>query len=258
MLIFYKIVMENSSFYLTCPSNASMIFYPTNKQSSFKINLPKRLYLHGKYEVGLAEISYPVSWLSIPSLSLIQVFYHNRREMIIVKGIKYNSVIEFLSILSQEIHNRNLTIGFSENIINLFLDPLSNKVRYEIVEGVELFVPKPICEILGIEINKVLSGSGEAKYQPDICRQFHSLYVYCNVVDSQIVEDVYAPLLRNVALRGSRGQNITETYDRPHYVPMNTDEISVLEINIKDDTGEDVSFQSGKVICKLHFRQKSL
>ena len=84
------------------------------------------------------------------------------------------------------------------------------------------------------------------------------MYVYCNVVDSQIVGDTFAPLLRTVAVSGERGSVITSTFDRPHYVPVSTDEVGMLEINIKDDTGEDVSFQFGKVIVKLHFRQKSI
>ena len=84
------------------------------------------------------------------------------------------------------------------------------------------------------------------------------MYVYCNVVDSQIVGDTFAPLLRTVAVSDERGSVITSTFDRPHDVPVSTDEVGMLEKNIKDDTAQDVSFQFGKVIVKLHFRQISI
>ena len=47
-------------------------------------------------------------------------------------------------------------------------------------------------------------------------------------------------------------------YNQPLYVPVNTSTFDTIEINIKDDTGQNVSFKAGKVICKLHFRQKAL
>ena len=51
---------------------------------------------------------------------------------------------------------------------------------------------------------------------------------------------------------------IHNTYDSTHYVPVNTDTFDNIEINIKNDLNENVSFKTGKVICKLHFRQKAL
>ena len=86
----------------------------------------------------------------------------------------------------------------------------------------------------------------------------HSLYVYCNVCEPQIVGDAYVPLLRNVAIKGAHGEYVTKTYSEPHYIPVNTDAVDMIEINIKDDTGYDVSFASGKVVCKLHFRNRAL
>ena len=42
-------------------------------------------------------------------------------------------------------------------------------------------------------------------------------------------------------------------YGEPHYVPVNTSKFDTIEINIKDDTGRNVSFKAGKVICKAAF-----
>ena len=55
-------MMESSAFYVTLPSNASMDLYPTNKQASYKIRLPRTLYLRHGFEVALVEVQYPISW----------------------------------------------------------------------------------------------------------------------------------------------------------------------------------------------------
>ncbi|GFU54458.1 uncharacterized protein TNCV_3024371 [Trichonephila clavipes] len=52
------------SFYVTLPSDSSMHFFPENKISHFKTQLPSPVCLNGEWEVGLSEIIYPHSWLN--------------------------------------------------------------------------------------------------------------------------------------------------------------------------------------------------
>ncbi|GFU86513.1 uncharacterized protein TNCV_4479491 [Trichonephila clavipes] len=53
------------SFYVTLPSDSSMHFFPENKISHFKTQLPSPVCLKGEWEVGLSEIIYPHSWLNV-------------------------------------------------------------------------------------------------------------------------------------------------------------------------------------------------
>ena len=46
---------------------------------------------------------------------------------------------------------------------------------------------------------------------------------------------------------------VNKIYGKPHYVPVNTNKIGSIEMEIKNDIGEIVLFKSGKVICKLQF-----
>ena len=50
------------SFYVTLPSNASMDIYPENTMTRYTTKLKTPLQLEGKFQVGLAEIMYPVNW----------------------------------------------------------------------------------------------------------------------------------------------------------------------------------------------------
>ena len=86
-------------------------------------------------------------------------------------------------------------------------------------------------------------------------KSFHAMYVYCNICKPQIVGDIYAPLLRTVAVKGKRNEPVTIIYNSPHYVPIGVREISEVEIDIRDDMGNKVPFTFGKVVCKLHFRK---
>jgi hypothetical protein len=54
--------MTAESFYLQCPSNASMHIFPTNTLSDFTVHLDTPLDVGEAYEVGLCEIQYPQSW----------------------------------------------------------------------------------------------------------------------------------------------------------------------------------------------------
>ena len=56
----------NDNFYLMLPSNSSMDVFPDNTLSKFKVNLSQPIDLNPhNWEVGLAEIQFPVSWYNI-------------------------------------------------------------------------------------------------------------------------------------------------------------------------------------------------
>ena len=248
--------MENSSFYVTCPSNASMNIYRDNTLSSYKINMPKRIYLKHNYEVGLAEIQYPVTWNTMPSTDALEKMYEDKLARINIEPRMFNNILELVTYVDKKAEAASIEHDFDRNAVNLRRH--QDKIFYSLMDGVKIRMTRGLAQAFGFIGDMWLEDRGLSTYPYDVRRGFHSMYVYCNVVDSQIVGDTFAPLLRTISVRGNRGDVINETFDRPHYVPVNTDEISTIEINIKDDTGDDVSFQSGKVLCKLHFRQRSI
>ncbi|RLA19856.1 MAG: hypothetical protein DRQ56_04470 [Gammaproteobacteria bacterium] len=95
-----------------------------------------------------------------------------------------------------------------------------------------------------------------AKYHPDIRIGFYSMFVYCSLVEPQIVGNITAPLLRSVHIEGNYGDIIEKLYHSPHYVPVVAKEIDRIEIDIKDDNNQSVPFQFGKTVVKLHFRKR--
>jgi hypothetical protein len=56
---------DEAEFYLTLLSNNSMAYFPENKTSTFCNQLPKTVHLEGSWVVGVSEIMYPCSIISI-------------------------------------------------------------------------------------------------------------------------------------------------------------------------------------------------
>ena len=54
----------------------------------------------------------------------------------------------------------------------------------------------------------------------DLRRGFESLYVYSSIVESRIVGDKIAPLLRIVPITGRHGDMVTARFDHVQYMPL--------------------------------------
>ena len=247
---------------MTLPSNASMDVFPNNTQSSYKIVLPRTLYLKHDYEVALAEIHYPVAWRTFSGLESYGFLVRDNDDMtirhIFVPKAYYESVPEFVDAINKALHTHFEIEGEALDTIVINCNRLEQNVRVKTKSKYSLRFNSEASEALGLNFEWYTGPYKWGEFIYDITRGFNSLYVYCSLVAPQIVGNVYVPLLRSVAVEQKRGHHVIKAYGEPHYVPINSKEIHMVEINIKDDTGTDVSFTFGKVICKLHFRQRSL
>ena len=51
--------------YMKLPSNNTINVYTENRTSSYLTKLTDKIHLTGRWEIGLKEIQYPLSWLNI-------------------------------------------------------------------------------------------------------------------------------------------------------------------------------------------------
>ncbi len=98
----------------------------------------------------------------------------------------------------------------------------------------------------------------KAKYPVDPNLGFYSLFLYLDIIAPVLVGDAAVPLLQIVPIEGRYGDYVTKTYHKLHYVPLQATNFQRIEINISTDTGQDVQFDYGKVVVKLHFRPRRL
>jgi hypothetical protein len=105
------------------------------------------------------------------------------------------------------------------------------------------------------------TGISTAKYPPDMTGGASSLYVYSDCVAPQIVGSALAPLLRVIPIRIGGivyGQPVTEIFVQPHYIPVISKSLNSIDIAIKTDQNQDMKFNYGKSVVKLHFVRKGV
>ena len=64
------------------------------------------------------------------------------------------------------------------------------------------------------------------------------------------------PLLGTVAVRGKTDEVKSATFSNIHYLRLERSTFQEIELHITDELGQNVPFQDGRVIVKLHFRRK--
>jgi hypothetical protein len=84
----------------------------------------------------------------------------------------------------------------------------------------------------------------------------HSIFIYSDVIDTQIVGDSRTRLLRVINVSSKYKEVVSRVYENPDYLPVSSREINSIKIILRDDTGQKIFFTNSKVIVKLHFRKK--
>lgn len=242
-----------SDFYLTLPSNSSLETFPRNTLTNFFVKLERSIDLE-KYVVGLIELQYPVTWHNVSNAEITVI-----RRLGDIPDLTYalrDGKYDDIQSLIEEIH-RYLTSVKLEKAIQMYQDQITKKVfliNKDEIYGVKF--SKNLQNIFGLENLEYKRGIHEGKRQCDIDEGQTALYVYTNIVENQMIGDTMAPLLRVVPLRGSRDDTYrTEEFQHVIYVPTINARTDIVQLDIRRDDGQPVSFQTGKVIATLHFKE---
>ena len=86
-----------------------------------------------------------------------------------------------------------------------------------------------------------------------VASQPRDIYVCSNLVVEQRVGQRKEALLRRTLVR--RDQYQMEKFTRPYYIPLKPIRGNTLEIYIRGEDGEEVSFLRGTTTCTLHLRR---
>jgi hypothetical protein len=155
--------------------------------------------------------------------------------------------------LENEIGNRT-TIYFSYEV-------LTRKVTVHLKAKCTLVLGGKISLILGFGGKDVLldTGKGLTHESPHAANRnnFSTIYTYCDIVKPQIVGDVNAQLLRSIPVEGKHDDIVTNTFTNIQYVSVQTKSFGDVEVLLRNDTGNPVPFERGKVVTTLHFKQRS-
>lgn len=253
--------MNKSDFYLTLLSNSSMNYFPNNKTTHFSTQLQRAVHLNEEWSVALVELQYPCTLLSVHKQNCIMYTRQKTKKGIVTKPRKiesgnYDSIDDLIS----ELNSQPYTIDKIVFSLNHATKRVS--VDFKTPDIIGLNLSNKLALQLGFEPNTDLfekrTGAHPANILHGITPQ---LFVYCDIVEPQVVGDTVAKLLRIISVEKDKyvyGSHKMVTFSQLHYMPVLKREFETLEIDIRTDSGEPVPFEFGTVCVKLHFRKSSL
>ena len=277
-------------FYLTLPSNSSQHFFPDNTLTEFTTKLPSTIELTNEWEVGLAEIMFPRSWYTIPKDGLTIVADYRECDASwkletswkFVNGVDVpeedlDNTVEIklnggffntMQELIQELNQATVRAFSSSRVDSIIIPPsfhykaITRRTYITLPVGMYMYFPAALGIILGLtpeqnpmcnKTNDKLTVKGDLSC--NLQTAIHALYVYCDLLQFTHVGNIRAPLLRVVDSGGAAGDVVTRYYERPRYIPIQKKSFDTVQIIIRDDLGEKILFESGKVLLILHFRR---
>lgn len=249
----YLVSVGKMSFYVTLVSDSSKKFFPDNKISHFITQLPSPIHLStGEWEVGLVDLIYPHSWYNVRAGENHNVFGFDLGDgKMIVRRIPpgcYENISDLL---------KAMFIADHKNKIEFSYHPVTKRVKIKTYKSCKVVLHEGVAELLGFEPGEY-RGIHESPYIADPITSFPVIYVYCNLVEPQIVGDMQAPLLKIVKVEGKDGEVVHAHYVRPHYLPVLQTHFQTIELVLRLHSGDLVPFERGRVISILHFRRRQV
>lgn len=253
--------MRGENFYITLPSNSSATYFPNNKTTNFSTKLPKSIKLEGEWLVGIVEFQYPCTIFTVQD---------NNNIMYVTKQMKVDDDVE-LSLVTYKNHiptssyediNDVITALNSKETFKLRHDKISRLITLtgDVMNLISLMFSPVLSLQLGFDPNTNIATKKTGKFPANLYLGLPSqLYVYCDIVEPQMVGDVMCPLLRIISLdpvKYTYGSYKMHIFSIPHYVPVMRREFDTIEIDIRTNTGESIPFQFGTSCVKLHFVRK--
>lgn len=238
------------SFYVTLISDSSLSFFPHNKISQFTTQLPSPINLNGEWEMAIVDFIYPHTWYNVRKDNNLFGFdlgggkIEGRR----VPPGCYETIPDLI---------KGMTLASHKNKIEFSYHPVTKRVSIKTDKKAKVILHEGLAELLGFEPGEY-SGFRESPFVADPKSSFPVLYVYCDLVEPQIVGDVQAPLLKIVSVEGNDGEIINAHYSRPFYVPVIRQHFQTIQIDLRLHSGDLVPFERGKVFVTLHFRLRQI
>jgi hypothetical protein len=284
------------SFQLILPSNSSMTIYEDNTLTNYTTFLPDDVELDGQWEVALTEIRYPHTWYTYKTDRKFTVQVINFEietnqtegsEMLDLESYVFTDIrhliqsvnnlvrdalssetsnppsLSYDEIMCKTIMHDSVERSISLTAVTLNTDDRTTEPLRTTVFRSLVFNPA-LREALGFtELNYHTPGRSKtmrtvASNEVSLRNGFDNIYVYSDIVLPSVVGDVRAQLLKLVDIKGSPGENVCISYDKPPFLPLMKNNFRQIEILLKSDTGENIKFTSGKVIVTLQFRRQRL
>jgi hypothetical protein len=217
--------------------------------------LAETIVLPGQWEVALTELHYPHTWSTLRrrvQQTYLYTIGSSPYQTVVLKETQYSSINQLTKALNAGMSKETQTkVKYSYN-------RSSRKVLVDLKHVTTVWFTGELATVLRFDQNTLIEKKTSSLCAADINGGFSSMYVYTDIVDAQFVGNVKVPLLyESLISKGNMETTFTPVFVICNkYVPVKVNYFETIEVNIKNDQNENVSFEFGKSIATLHFRQK--
>ena len=254
------------SFTIELVSNAYFNCYPNKSFSSFTNFLPERIHLKGEWEVAISEISYPSLYQNVTGGKFTFVDGRENPEekrkiqpMHVEPGL-YPSIVDIVVALNDKVRKRIGAQKYEYNGIYVSVDKITQKVAIHLPEDQSVFIIQSadLSHIFGCDLEQnqtsvIMKGKGPhyPQYSYDIIR-IHSLMIYSDIIEYNIVGDTKTPLLRcfpfiSKVKNGdisTRQYMYYQSFTNLQFKKLLKNSFHGIKIELGDTTGEKIPFVS--------------
>ncbi|KAG8236360.1 hypothetical protein J437_LFUL016580 [Ladona fulva] len=233
----------------------SAVIFKDNITTRFTTLLSKTISLEGLWECALVEIHFPTTFKNV---------YGDNREIRIHPDCKKEPKLidnGKTSLSGQELCDR-IPTGHYESIgevviaVNNVLSStgLEEKIVMSLDTNRRVTIhsgPKTSMRVSNIwGLSRVQTSCNSENR--DLSLGYPSqIYVYCDIVEQQLIGDVVSPLLRIVSSNANVnhfGQDVVHVFSRPFYLPVMKREFETIEVDLRTHSGDPLPFLYGTSI----------
>ena len=244
---------NSEGFYITLPNEKGTLF-PENTPWEYTTRLPRWIQLDGEWMIGLHSVSYTRQYIVEHFDTPISLTHAGSNE----KGRKLR---KYPTTIREYIVNINESLrGFVTNKEIEFKLELDGKVTIVVSPDYKVLLTRDQAIILGfcdtddeVEVEEI-SATKTGEHQANLHRKT-SIFIYCDIVEPQIVGDKTIPLL-GIAPSETPGKIYEKTYggENIRYIPVQTRSFQNIKIHLRSSTYEPIPFEHGRASVTLHLR----
>ena len=240
------------SFTIELVSNASGELFPDNTLISFTNFLPEQVILEGRWEVAISALSYPSMYQNITE-GYFMFFDEKLSKPTSTYNLEpglYTSITDIVEAMNTLIQERN---NHKETCITVEVSRRTQKFVIMLANDSSglAFCSTDLGHIFGNNVGNhfgvLMKGKGphEPQFAYDIVR-IHSLMIYSDLVEYNVVGDIKAPLLRCFPfiskLMGediiTTGQHMNyQTFSNLQFRPLLKNSFHSIHIDLRDTSG---------------------
>jgi hypothetical protein len=252
------------SFYVYLPSNGSQRYFPSNKNSKYRIKTPVKFeFKPNEYEVALTEVSY------VPSLKPLSG--ENNDNKVVIQWQNQPGYEMELPLMAYK-----TPLQFID-IFNLFVKPDSSgikpvkleyvktrkSVKLNLEQGVTVTLSEKISLILGfdgqrnfsVEVGNIYPCEFFGPMSPNLLAGSFHIFIYCDIVQPVAVGSELVPLLRIINLKSNENDLETTSFQNLYYLPLSRNVFDTISVKLCNEFGEELVLDKGQVTLTLHFRK---